>query len=97
MGCYLLTYINNYYKEHMSYSTSQLASILEKKDEKLRFYQSLERIANGALSEEVDGSESVGQALKQVVTQLAKDACTWVRIEACISVALHAYYTQGCI
>jgi len=64
----------------MSYFTPQLVSILEKTDEKLRFYQSLERIANGALSKEVDGSESVvSHALKEVVTQLAKDACTWVR------------------
>ena len=51
----------------------------EMKDDELLFYEYLERMAEAALSMELESDYSrEAQALREVLVGVAKDACTWV-------------------
>ena len=68
----------------ISFSNHQTKQILGQTDvsERVRFYQHLQMMVEAALSVDTDESRDA-QALHEVLTELSREACTWViEIEA---------------
>ena len=62
-----------------AFAIQQKVTILNKKDDQIRFYQSMQRIAERILSSQLNEEPgSSGRALMEVLTQLVKDSCSWV-------------------